>query len=596
MGLLERALKYKKNLNSEGKETLIDKIKGPAESKIGITKTEKIDFDKLDNIELEYVQISSEEKGESILHLSDEDITEVTLDDEKISKVEEEIVFLDESTISSPDKNEKLNADELKQVSNDFDIEEYNDYQVLFEIFKDLVKCSKYEELYEVFSFSLMGQMAVSSVSILISDESDNIKIAHSTGVNVTDPVLWDMKSGIFKQTSFSKEIVDLDVFKDNKDFREDYYRFISIDGRLLAPVFLSNKIYGAVVIGEKIDNSLYSDMDYIFLRHLAQIFSISLDKIQKSNKTYAKFEFESNEREVFDDVESFQDNLINVKSRKDFTAYIRQAFLELGIEIFTIYSYAPALDQYIPELYEEDNVLDIVNGEPSINMGNHLIRLLQAKKTPIVIDNYSESEVLIDIYGYDRISKMNDYLVYPFVFSGEIPGFIVINKVHSEVSIDDIDIRMRKIIKFIFPYFNEFHLIEKRIINSEIISYDEYKLMDRRLSDCIKVDAPFSIVKLFFTNTGICKKDVGVETVFKWLKSAEKSISEKISGNDLFLKIGLDRYLLVLPGKDKKYISNMSAVLKKSIFETTELNLSYIAVTMGEDGEDVFDLIDQLN
>ena len=32
MGLLERALKYKKQLNETGRETLIDRIKGPAES------------------------------------------------------------------------------------------------------------------------------------------------------------------------------------------------------------------------------------------------------------------------------------------------------------------------------------------------------------------------------------------------------------------------------------------------------------------------------------------------------------------------------------------------------------------------------------
>jgi len=34
MGLLEKALRYKKEVNKEGKDTLIDKIKGPAETEI----------------------------------------------------------------------------------------------------------------------------------------------------------------------------------------------------------------------------------------------------------------------------------------------------------------------------------------------------------------------------------------------------------------------------------------------------------------------------------------------------------------------------------------------------------------------------------
>ena len=46
MGLLERALQYKQQLNMSGKETLIDRIKGPAETEY----SKSIDINEIDSL------------------------------------------------------------------------------------------------------------------------------------------------------------------------------------------------------------------------------------------------------------------------------------------------------------------------------------------------------------------------------------------------------------------------------------------------------------------------------------------------------------------------------------------------------------------
>jgi len=50
MGLLERALQYKQKLNDSGKDTLIDRIKGPAETGKSLN-VERIDIKEIDIIE-----------------------------------------------------------------------------------------------------------------------------------------------------------------------------------------------------------------------------------------------------------------------------------------------------------------------------------------------------------------------------------------------------------------------------------------------------------------------------------------------------------------------------------------------------------------
>jgi len=50
MGLLERALQYKQKLNDSGKDTLIDRIKGPAETGKSLN-VDRIDIKEIDIIE-----------------------------------------------------------------------------------------------------------------------------------------------------------------------------------------------------------------------------------------------------------------------------------------------------------------------------------------------------------------------------------------------------------------------------------------------------------------------------------------------------------------------------------------------------------------
>ena len=70
MGLLERALKYKKQLNETGKETLIDRIKGPAESGFNERpNSETVDFYEIDDDTLP--SISEISTDESIINIDD---------------------------------------------------------------------------------------------------------------------------------------------------------------------------------------------------------------------------------------------------------------------------------------------------------------------------------------------------------------------------------------------------------------------------------------------------------------------------------------------------------------------------------------------
>ncbi|HOK01477.1 MAG TPA: hypothetical protein PKX79_02340, partial [Spirochaetota bacterium] len=99
MGLLERALKYKKELNESGKETLIDKIIGPAETEFmpgQIEASQKIAFGEIDSF--------NEDKQKN---------TETAFELDQLEKVNEttkgpRIRFADDETVDSEIKGSRL--------------------------------------------------------------------------------------------------------------------------------------------------------------------------------------------------------------------------------------------------------------------------------------------------------------------------------------------------------------------------------------------------------------------------------------------------------------------------------------------------------
>jgi GGDEF domain-containing protein len=236
MGLMEKALQYKKEMNSRGKETLIDKIQGPAE-------TEMLGEPIIpDDAEAETMPSGGDEAGTSMDALLEGDTPVSSGVDDDLFKLPEESGGGVDNAVSAADGQEEL-AEEISLSSEDLtpvDLPEsprprpisaeeepdplgpedepaafsrevparsddkpqadkkapapanepgerisgrieqtgrqnkrFHDFMVLYEIGKEIVKAETRKELYDVILFSIMGQIGASSSSILIPDPAD---------------------------------------------------------------------------------------------------------------------------------------------------------------------------------------------------------------------------------------------------------------------------------------------------------------------------------------------------------------------------------------------------------------------------------------
>jgi GGDEF domain-containing protein len=646
MGLLERALQYKQKINDTGKTTLIDRIKGPAETEKSLT-VEKIDIIELDHTE------------EPLLHLNSDLLEEINSIEERDISVpethqeEEEILLFDESSFDSADsihdnfkvqesaispitefseseielgKNyveyvEDIEKSDIKHVQksdtpeteidesakihdgNDFEIPEFNDYGTLFEIQKEFIKADTVEEVYSTILFSIMGQLGVSSVSIVAPSVDDEAKwvITDTHGIKISDSdIHWVISEGILEILSTYKGVLDIEDIKNDNNLRDDYYKFTSVDARILTPLVKNDKLAGVILVGEKINSEDFTDMEIEFLQALSDISSSILESLYKYEKTSTELFALRIEKEILSDVELFQDSILNVTSLGDLEEVIQKNFYSLGLECYTLFVRNQVDGDYYPAYNESGNILGFSDSGFKIKKDNRLVSFLISKKSSIILENFNESNVIIDTFGRNRIVKMELFIAYPFIISGQLSGFITIFKINPAVDIVDIDIRIQKINRFLFPYLHRMYEIDPELNRSSDLISMFYEKIENEMQHARDLNIPMSLVMFSVKNYKRFYERFGRIELEKLYMRIAEIIKSRLNHGDFSARIDRSKFLVVLPGKEKKYSMMLANTIKNEVIEKHsssdfKLLITSLNSVFPEDGKDLFTILEVL-
>jgi GGDEF domain-containing protein len=641
MGLLERALQYKQKINDTGKATLIDRIKGPAETEKSLN-VEKVDLNEFDLMEEPLLHIDAElleeidpvenRKGavlekiqieEEILLFDERSFNseDRILDDTKVSDSNvslksgfeaekillEDSIVVDESDIKLIQNSDVPAAEIAENVNNpeikDFEIPEFNDYGTLFEIQKEFIKADTVEDVYSTILFSIMGQLGVSSVSIVAPSEGDESKwiITDTHGIKISDSdIHWFINEGILEILSTYKGVLDIEELKNDNNLRDDYYKFTSVDARILTPLVKNDKLAGIILVGEKINSEDFTDIEIEFLQALSDISSSILESLYKYEKTSTELYALKIEKEIISDVEFFQDSILNVTSLGDLEEVIQKNFYSLGLECYTLFIRNQADGDYYPAYNESENILGFSDSGFKIKKDNRLISFLMSKKNSIILENFSESNVIIDTFGRNRILKMEFFIAYPFIISGQLSGFITIFKINPAVDIVDIDVRIQKVNRFLFPYLHRMYEIDPELNRSSDLTSMFYEKIENEMQNARDLNIPLSLVMFSVKNYKRFFERFGRIELEKLYVQIAEIIKSRLSHGDFSARIDRNKFLLVLPGKEKKYSMMLSNTVKNEIIEKYSSSDFRLLVTslnsvFPEDGKDLFTILEVL-
>ncbi|MBN2158720.1 MAG: diguanylate cyclase [Spirochaetes bacterium] len=601
MGLLEKALHYKNRINSRGKKTIMDRIKGPADT--GVPRAGA------------GVPSGGAAGDDDILYLEPGDL--VAVDDDgmveplpasKSAGIDGEGEQADDGEIKKPrftavPDTSGGDAERPQVRVREQSLDESGtllDNMTLYDLSKDILRADSTEELFDVILFSVMGQIGVSSSSIIIParENHDEWEIVESRGVTI-NPEEVDLRpsTGILNEMISRKEIIDIEEFKDNSAYNDDYYTFIAIDSRLLVPIKRDEEVMGAIILGNKLSSEDYTGEEKGFLTVISEFSAFAYRAIKFKEMSQSG----SGPGSHIEAVDGLRRKIAVDSQIGSIRNVIRDVFAELGVTCFGIFVKEDSSRDHVLFASEAEDRLRLAESGFRISSSTSLIRDISYAESPIIFNDLHGSKTLVEVFTDRQLGSMQLCEIFTFKIGGELMGFTMIFGLNETARLDFVHARMAKFTDFIFPYIAIINDIEYR----QGSYVDTIERVFNRVNDELKnardLNIPLTLVLLSIKNYKRFHGLFGHEKTKSMFAHFEKFIKTRLSERDFSVRYDRHKILIILPGKDKKYavpLANAVCVEMTQTFSTKEVQLlvTYLTAEYPIDGDNTYSLVDAVN
>lgn len=610
MGLLEKAFKYKDEINKRGSKTLIDRIIGPAETEF--EKNEPVFVDLTEN------------KGadNDILFLSRDELREIR---EEVPAVNESEIALP-AGILVPEPEDSITAESIQE-SADLIAEEilkteaidtnadtsasrfiladegqpvFDDYQILHETGMEILGAKSLTELTDVILFLVMGQMGSSSSSILLPDPDspDKWVISDSRGIKAAKKDLFfDSQSGIINELQAGKRVIDIDQYSKLSEFSGDYIKFISIDTKIVVPLLYDDEITGILTLGEKISGEDYLREDTNYLETVGRAAAHALRGLAVKKWSYKDINLidtEINRKRTADTlIKSFfaAQNISELKALAD------DFLLSNGFTSYAVYIKPEFEDKFIPALTASGDYSGRGKLFLDLSDESRMAKTIAAAGIdgPVTLIN---DPISAEIVNHDIISIIRALNIYPVKENEKLKGFIC--EITPNIRQTGApDVRLIDMVKQ--PLAASFLNLQRVGVQNHFKAFDLLSMrIDKEIKRSKSLSIPLSLVMLSVKNYKRIFNIQGIDKTNQFFASLELLIGKRVSDDDFFLRYDRNKILIVLPGKDKKFAAALAGSLKSGLApiwpddESSPLAVVMVA-QFPEDGENLFALLDMI-
>ncbi len=608
MGLMEKALNYKHRINDIGKKSIMDRIAGPADTAMPLRELDdngvsanpadadilylhESDLVAVDDAAAEDASLADDERGKNNMRRGDQGIEQ---DGSSVTRPK-----LTPEPSGDNAYTEKIGGRAAASQGYD-DSGALLDNMALYALSKDILGADSAEELFDVILFSIMGQVGVSSSSVMVPGrlDPDEWEIVESRGVTINrEEVELRATAGILKELLARKEIIDIEEYKDNTAFSEDYYSYISIDTRLLVPVIHNDTVIGAIILGNKLSSGDYTGEEKGFFTVIAEYsaFAYRAIKFKELNDTG------SGPGAHYAAVDGIRGKIVAESGVGRTREIIREELRNLGIMSYGIFVRDDSSRDFIIFATEAEDRLRLEEMNFRIASGSALVQEIAHAESPIMFNDVSRSKSLVEIFTGSQLKNMAVLDLFTFKLGGDMLGFIMIFDIDESAHLDTVHARLIKFTDFIFPY-----VAIVREMEYERGSYiDTIEGIFNRVNDEIKnardLNIPVSLVLLSVKNYKRFHTLFGHEKVKGMFNHFEKFIRSRLGDKDFSVRYDRHKILVVLPGKDKKYAVPLANTICNELTRSfgtrdAQLLITFLTAEYPADGSDAYSLVDAVN
>jgi GGDEF domain-containing protein len=480
----------------------------------------------------------------------------------------------------------------------------FQDFFVLHEIGKDIYKAESERELFDVILFSVMGQIGAASSSIMVPSTDDESKwfIVESRGVTVDNPMLYfSTEDGIMNDFLKSREIVDIEQYKNIPEYRDEYYKFISVDGRLLSPLNYNGSMIGALILGDKITVGDYSEEEMDFINSVCEISAVALRRINGIEDLKRDSERYRTELDDISEIDSLSRRLIKSASLSGINEILNDAFKGMGISAYSIFMSSEKYNEFIPLFVEDEDFLTLRESNFSVKYNSAFIRYILDLSKEVRVSDFSRVREINEAFNEKLLRRMSHFWIYPFKIGADLIGFLAVFRVDMAESEDEVYKKLSRFSEILFPCIlsvQRFDTQENRYIDSiEVI----LRRAEKQLDNARDLKIPLTIILFSIKNFKRYYSLYGYDEARRLVESIEGVIKGRLSTHDFSARVDRNKVLVILPGNNKKYAVPLANAIKNEIlqgFKKKEMQLliTFLTAEYPVDGEDLYSLLDSID
>ncbi len=469
---------------------------------------------------------------------------------------------LTETTKELQDRESKSNA-ELESLQKKLE-----NYLVLLEITKDLVKSTDFEDFFENLLYSIEGQLGPESIVIFSrrNKESDFFQPYVYDGVEM-EP---DFK--IYQSEPIYNIIRNLDYPK--------FAKSISVEGlpekdwsilqnpftEVVTPIQSDGFLIGFIITGKLISEENYTDEDLEFLKLTSEIagnFILKLWDISeiKEEVDHLHSSIKSHESisalvEALYDCNNF-DSLfdeLNDRMQRDF-GILKMTLLILSQQ-----------EEYIifnSNFFSIDTISKFV-----IKKDSKIVSLISQVTGMYKIENFEAYTELTSQISKDELQNMKEFSLFPLIHLGRLFGILVVHEIELEEWKADLKQTIIQVSNLIAPIVANLILQTKTEVFSKNPFNPVQDAIERELEKAKELNQKFTLVVLKVLSVTRILNLLGLDFFRDYMSFLTAKLQNQIQGEDWISRIGEGKFAIFLSGRDKFQAEEFFSNLKQELIK----------------------------
>ncbi len=445
-------------------------------------------------------------------------------------------------------------------------------YQAVFEITKEISASKDFADFFDNLVFSIIGQVGCSTVVVITStvNEAGRWDALNAEGVTLNESWYFNSTDEVYQRIAESDTVIYAGDLKQRKIPSREINILDEMESEILVPIRHKEQCYGFLSLGRLINNEEYIVDDLEFVKVIGDI----------AGSVFARVaEFEKLTEELINVKQVVEINESVLKSARDFAgvrkmddAYdllVDNLKKKLGVKQFTLLILdSESREDYI--VFGSNFILPERAKDFRLSKNSDIVGMVSNVPGVYKLENYREDSELKSIFTNDELGIMSEFTILPIINLNWLVGMVVVHATASPWTDMSRDIAVA-IMETSAPVFaNLLILSEKEALFRNPFNPLETRILsEMEKSEKMKLNFTVSIFKI--QNVARMIHLFGSGKFARYADNLRKTITDQISENDYFTRVGQGKFAIVLHGKDREETEIVIKKIKASFSKKEE-------------------------